>query len=140
MERCSCMSRYRALPLCLQKVNSGELLAQKWNLCALDRDGVQQVQGGMIRCRTLLLPEGTTIAQQAQQVVSYGLSEKNSLTLSGMGQRPILCVQRQLQTVDGGIVEIQEMPIPTAWQEYSSERQLFTAGVWLLLYGRLNET
>ena len=72
--------------------------------------GAQKVQ-----CRILLLPgswerplpPGLT----AETVISYGLSARDSLTLSSLTE-PVLCVQRRLPRPDGGRVEPQEFLLP----------------------------
>ena len=47
----------------------------------------------------------------AETVVTYGLSHRDSLTLSSLAE-PVLCVQRRLPRPDGGVVEPQEFPLP----------------------------
>ena len=47
----------------------------------------------------------------AETVVTYGLSSRDSLTLSSLAE-PVLCVQRQLPRPGGGVVEPQEFPLP----------------------------
>lgn len=53
------------------------------------------------------LPPGLT----AETVISYGLSARDSLTLSSLTE-PVLCVQRRLPRPDGGRVEPQEFLLP----------------------------
>ena len=48
----------------------------------------------------------------AETVVTYGLSSRDSLTLSSLAE-PVLCVQRQLPRPGGGVVEPQEFPLPS---------------------------
>lgn len=48
---------------------------------------------------------------QAETVVTYGLSHRDSLTLSSLSE-PVLCVQRALPRLEGGSVEPQEIPLP----------------------------
>ena len=83
-----------------------DLLEQFWDLLAL--------AGGSdpaVRCRILLLPGTETPAAQAERVVTYGLSPRDSLTLSSLTE-PVLCVQRALPRPDGGRIEPQEFPLP----------------------------
>ena len=47
----------------------------------------------------------------AETVVTYGLSPRDSLTLSSLAE-PVLCVQRQLPRPDGTVIEPQEFPLP----------------------------
>lgn len=65
-----------------------------------------------LRCGMLLVP-GTGMPRgiQAETVVTYGLSHRDSLTLSSLSE-PVLCVQRALPRLEGGNVEPQEIPLP----------------------------
>ena len=65
-------------------------------------------------CRVLLVPGDCTAPLEritAETVVTYGLSSRDSLTLSSLAE-PVLCVQRQLPRPGGGVVEPQEFPLP----------------------------
>lgn len=71
---------------------------------------------GPVVCRILLLP-GPLAHQagpvQAGWVVSYGLSRRDTLTLSSLAPRPCLTLQRELVTLTGTCLEAQELPLPT---------------------------
>ena len=104
-----------------------------WELCALAPGEAEQMAGRTLRCRTLLVPEGMyQPAWQADQVVSYGLSGRSSLTLSSMDGQGVLCVQRALQDRLGQIREEQELPLPARWGKYPPAERLLLAGTWLL--------
>ena len=87
-------------------------------------------------CRTVLLPgdagqllEGV----RAASAVSYGVSPRDSLTISSReGDRMWAALQRELVTVDGQVVERQEFPlaVPPGTRELSA---LAVAGALLLL-------
>ncbi len=65
-------------------------------------------------CRVLLVPgivPRRWSASRRETVVTYGLSSRDSLTLSSLAE-PVLCVQRQLPRPGGGVVEPQEFPLP----------------------------
>ena len=47
----------------------------------------------------------------AGTVVTYGLSPRDSITLSSLTE-PVLCVQRALPLACGGVLEPQEFPMP----------------------------
>lgn len=69
---------------------------------------------GRVCCRVLLLPG--PLASQAGQVragwvVSYGLSRRDTLTLSSLSPRPCLTLQRELVTLAGTCLEPQELPL-----------------------------
>ena len=65
------------------------------------------------RCRTVLLPGGLgTTPLRAASAVSYGVSPRDSLTISSReGGALWIALQRELVTVDGRIVERQEFPL-----------------------------
>ena len=80
------------------------LAEQYWPLLVLTRRG----------CGELLVPGDCTAPLEritAETVVTYGLSSRDSLTLSSLAE-PVLCVQRQLPRPGGGVVEPQEFPLP----------------------------
>ena len=109
-----------------------------WHLCVLSVTEAQHLARYPLFCRTLLVPEGTyQPLWQAEQVVSYGLSGRSSLTLSSMGQRDMLCVQRALTDRQGQTVEEQELSLPAAWNVFSPSDRLLLAGTWLLWNGVL---
>ena len=76
--------------------------------------GLLRTKRGLVRCRILLLPGGCPLELAAQvhaeRVITYGLSSRDSLTLSSL-EAPVLCVQRTLPRPDGGVVEPQEFPL-----------------------------
>ena len=93
---------------------AGELEEHIWPLLALTPEGCRALTGGgEIVCRLLLAPGGPLPAQvRAETVISYGLSPRDSLTLSSL-TRPVLCVQRALPRLDGNAVDAQEFPLPS---------------------------
>ena len=113
-----------------------KLTARRWRLCALNGEGARRLNGQLLRCDTLLLPEGVCPeAVRARQVVSYGLGVRNTLTLSGMDTRLLLSVQRQFENMRGGEVEVQELTLPENWRRWETPQILLLAGVRLLLGG-----
>lgn len=92
-----------------------DLAAHSWDILALTAQGcVQLEQSVHLRCHILLVPGGIQpdlLARLgADAVISYGLSHRDSLTLSSL-EKPVLCVQRELPRPDGGVVEPQEVPL-----------------------------
>ena len=69
-----------------------------------------------LNCRTALLPgvlPVLTHALPAALAVSYGLSGRNTLTLSSLGEgRASVAVQREFIALDGRAVERQELVVP----------------------------
>lgn len=68
-----------------------------------------------ICCHTVLLPGGTggwPSGICARSAVSYGLSGRDTITLSSRdGQRMWVAVQRELVRLDGTVLERQEFPV-----------------------------
>ncbi|NLF35004.1 MAG: hypothetical protein GX585_03450 [Clostridiales bacterium] len=71
---------------------------------------------GALSCRKVLLPGGAgplAHAFQAESAVSYGASPKDTLTISSLSEeRLCLALQRELVTVDGTVVDRQELVLP----------------------------
>lgn len=111
------------------------LAARRWDLLALTREACRTLErtSAVYSCKTLLLPgdaDGTLRYVESERVVDYGFSSKNSLTISGLAEQTVVCVQRVLFLPDGGAVEPQEIPLPK-W-ELPPEDLLAVSGVWLL--------
>lgn len=109
------------LPPGTRRITLGtELEEHIWPLLALTPGGCRMLAeetGGGIICRLLLAPGDLQVLPpplQAETVISYGLSPRDSLTLSSLSE-PVLCVQRALPRPDGGIVDAQELPLPAVF-------------------------
>jgi hypothetical protein len=94
-----------------------ELAERAWTLLALTGEGCRRLEeaGLLLCCHTLILPgEWGALAERcrARQVVTCGLSSRESLTFSSLGESAMVCLQRQLLRPDGGSVEPQELPAP----------------------------
>lgn len=87
-------------------------------------------------CRTVLLPGdagGMLRGMRAASAVSYGLSARDSLTISSReDSRLWAALQRELVTVDGRVVERQEFPLELKQGEHPMSA-LAVAGALLLL-------
>jgi len=134
---CFCHQRPgEMLPPGVARGSGNSAAAGFWELCALSPEWARELTHRVLRCRTLLVPEGTYCPTwQAQQVVSYGLSGRSSLTLSSMDGQGVLCVQRTLQDRRGQFIEAQELPLPEDWRDQPPLEKLMLAGVWLLWRG-----
>lgn len=91
-----------------------ELSEQRWGTLLLPPGTVQAMQAVPVSCACLLV-EGICPAEllssvKTAHVVTYGMSPRDSLTLSSL-QEPVLCVQRSLQRPDGAVMEPQELPL-----------------------------
>ena len=90
------------------------LAARCWPLLVLTRRGCEELGDTAAMCRVLLAPGDRALSLEhvsAETVVTYGLSHRDSLTLSSLAE-PVLCVQRQLPRPDGTVIEPQEFPLP----------------------------
>lgn len=90
---------------------------------------------GTLNCRTALLPGGRSALTRllpAGTVLSYGLSSRNTLTLSSLDElRASVAVQREFTALDGRTVERQELVLP--YDGRPPELLLAEAGAALLL-------
>ena len=130
-----CPKAWRSLlPPGARGVERKEELAQVvWDLVALTPSGLLQLEKGLLHCRILLLPGGTPLElaalADAEYLITYGLSSRDSLTLSSL-EAPVLCVQRTLPRPDGSIVEPQELPLDSL--PAPAEELLPLLGLYLL--------
>ena len=83
-----------------------------WDFLALTPLGCRMLAGQAVTAAVLLLP-GDCGANgfRAETVVTYGLSPRDSITFSSL-REPVLCVQRALPLLRGGVLEPQEFPLP----------------------------
>lgn len=92
---------------------------------------------GSVSCRLVLLPQSAAPMARGLRVegaVSYGAGPRNTITLSSLdGKRLCLALQRELVTVDGGIVERQELVLPCPTGQTDPDLLLARAGALLLL-------
>jgi len=91
-----------------------ELSSQSWEILGLMHSGCERLGSGRVDCRILLVPGECSPIRladiHAETVISYGMSSRDSLTLSSL-QYPTLCVQRTLFRPDGERIEPQEFPL-----------------------------
>lgn len=110
-----CPDPWRPLlpPGILAAEDARDLTLRRWPLLALTGRGTELLDRA--DCGILLVPgerAETVLARvRAETVVTYGLSHRDSLTLSSLSE-PVVCVQRVLPRPDGGTVEPQEFPLP----------------------------
>lgn len=118
------------LPPGILHVDEAEKLPEReWEILAFAKAGIA---GRKMVCRVALVPGngcGGLLGLQADTLVTWGLSSRDSLTLSSLSE-PVLCVQRALPRPDGGVVEPQELPLPRL--PAPAEQMLPLLGLWLL--------
>ena len=66
-----------------------EAVGRFWDLLALTPEGCAHLTGCCPRCRVLLLPGNCRMMGMADTVITYGLSSRDSLTLSSL-EEPVL--------------------------------------------------
>lgn len=128
-------------PLLLRGRHPAELTGEKLDLLVASPGAVGWGGAAGVNCRFLLLPGSAgPLARgvKVESAVSYGTGPRDTITLSSLeGDKICLAIQRELVTVDGHVVERQELVLPyPAGQE---EPGLFMArvGALLLLGDRL---
>jgi hypothetical protein len=117
-------------------LHPAELAGIPLDLLAISPDAGGLAGAGSITCRTVLLPgrAGALVYPlKAGSAVSYGPSPRDTITLSSLeGDQICLALQRELVTVQGGVVERQELVLPFP-PGRSSQLYLASVGTLLLL-------
>lgn len=113
-----------------------EASGRSWTLLALSR-GAAGENAAFFCTRDLLLPGDSNPAfaqaARARQIIGYGFSPRDTLTLSSVtGSERLLCLQRSLLTANGTLLEPQELPLPPELYALPSEDALLLAGLRLL--------
>ncbi len=107
----------RPFPQMLSGRYAAEFAAMNLDLLAVSPEAAARARPSAgVRCRCLLLP-GTAgpLAREvtAEYAVSYGTSPKDTITLSSLeGDQICLALQRELVTLDGRVLEEQELVLP----------------------------
>lgn len=87
----------------------------KPGILVLTENAVNSFQDGKtnIACRILLLPgDADAGIFDAECIVTYGMSPKNTVTLSSISEEScVLALQRELLTINGDVLERQEIKI-----------------------------
>ena len=90
-----------------------------------------------LSCRTALVPGGRSALTRllpAELAVSYGMGPANTLTLSSLeGDRAAVAVQREFASLNGLLVERQELVLP--YDGAAPDLFLARVGAGLLLHG-----
>lgn len=91
----------------------------------------------VLQCKFFLVPGAdsakTTGRVRADRVVSYGMSARDSITLSSINEKDcVISLQRELITINGHISEQQEIPIQPVCKA-SPDNLMAATGVLLLL-------
>lgn len=109
---------------------------REWDLLALTRGASSAPPRVAPRAKTILLPgDGDpALARRAHalQLIGYGFSSRDTLTLSSLAGGRLLCLQRSLLTPDGVLLEPQELPLPASLPAMSDEDALLVGALRLL--------
>lgn len=89
-------------------------------------------------CRILLLPDEPITIPPCSAAVSYGMSGRCTVTLSSIGKRSSLAIQRCLPTLYGGILEPQEIPVRNCFS--LSDYELMASSAAALILGASADT
>lgn len=113
-----------------------ELAGEPLDLLTVAPGAIGWAGAGAVECRAVLLPGSAgplARALRTGQAVSYGTSPKDTLTFSSLeGDQICLALQRELVTLEGAVVEQQELVLPFPVGE-SPLPFLALAGTLLLL-------
>ncbi len=117
-----------------------QVSGRRWDLLALCRDAARTPFCGSVPARNLLLPGDSdpsfALCTGAMQVVGYGFSPRDTLTLSCVtGTERLLCLQRSVITALGTVLEPQELPLTGSLSALDGEDALLAAGARLLSSG-----
>lgn len=110
---------------------------RRWELLALTSPSVRLGARATIFADILLLPGDSdpSLLREIRtlQIVSYGFSPRDTLTLSSLaGDERLVCLQRSLLSPGGVLLEPQEFPLSASLAALPGEQALLVAGVRLL--------
>ena len=128
-----------ARPALLSGRHPAELAGESLDLLVVSPGATGWAGAASVTCRLLLLPGSAGPLARGMQVegaVSYGTGPKNTITLSSLeGDRICLAIQRELVTVEGGVVERQELVLPYPAGQEPPDLFMARVGALLLLGG-----
>lgn len=128
-------------PLLIGGQHPAVLLGEEMDLLVVSPGATGWAGAGGLHCRLALVPDGAGVLMRglkAEGAVSYGSGPKNTITLSSIEEERIsIAIQRELVTVEGGMVERQELVLPYPKQGQTPEFFMARVGTLLLLGGNL---
>lgn len=114
-----------------------ELAGESLDLLVVSPRATGWAGAASVTCRLLLLPGSAgplTRGMKVEGAVSYGVGSQNTITLSSLeGDRICLAIQRELVTVEGGIVERQELVLPYPPEQENPDLFMARVGALLLM-------
>ena len=116
-----------------------ELAGESLDLLVVSPRATGWAGAASVTCRLLLLPGSAgplTRGMKVEGAVSYGSGPQNTITLSSLeGDRICLAIQRELVTVEGGVVERQELVLPYPAGQETPDLFMARVGALLLMGG-----
>lgn len=116
-----------------------ELAGESLDLLVVSPGATGWAGAASVTCRLLLLPGSAGPLVRGMKVegaVSYGTGPQNTITLSSLeGDKICLAIQRELVTVEGGVVERQELVLPYPVEEEPPDLFMARVGTLLLMGG-----
>ena len=131
-------------PFLLCGRHPAELAGESLDLLVVSPSATGWAGAASVTCRMVLLPGSAgplARGMRVESAVSYGTGPKDTITLSSLeGDKICLAVQRELVTVEGGVVERQELVLPYPAGQETPERFMAQVGTLLLLGAGTPET
>ena len=116
-----------------------ELAGESLDLLVVSPSATGWAGAASVTCRLLLLPGSAGPLVRGMKVegaVSYGAGPQNTITLSSLeGDKICLAIQRELVTVEGGVVERQELVLPYPIGQETPDLFMARVGTLLLMGG-----
>lgn len=124
-------------PVIYRGRHPAELAGESLDLLVVSPRATGWAGAASVTCRLLLLPGSAGPLARGMKVegaVSYGAGPQNTITLSSLeGDKICLAIQRELVTVEGGIVERQELVLPYPAGQETPDLFMARVGTLLLL-------
>ena len=126
-------------PIFIHGEHPADLAGDALDLLVVSPGAMGWAGGASLNCRLVLLPGSAgplTKGMKVEGAVSYGNGPKNTITLSSLEEGMIgIAIQRELVTVEGGVVERQELILPYGGEGEDPELFMARVGAILLLGG-----
>jgi len=124
-------------PALLRGRHPADFFNEELDLLVISPNAIGWAGTSSISCRIVLLPGSAghmARGLQVESAVSYGTGPKDTLSLSSLESDRIgLAIQRELVTVEGSVVDRQELVLPYSPERESPELFLCRIGAMLLL-------
>lgn len=127
----------QARPIFLRGQHPAELAGENLDLLVVSPTATGWAGAASVSCRIVLLPGGAgpmARGMHVESAVSYGAGPQNTITLSSLeGDKICLAIQRELVTVEGCVVDRQELVLPFPAGRETPDLFMARVGALLLL-------